>query len=302
MKKLASILFSVCLAVSVFSQNLIADVKVDYSQVQGSNTQIFQTLQKSLTTFVNSTKWTNDRLKTYERIEASFVINIKEKDGNKFKASILVQSRRPVFNSTYYTPVLNMADENFTFQYQEFEELVFNDRKFSGKNLTDVITFYVYLVLGYDADTFAKDGGTDYFKTAKKIADYAQANNNFSGWSELDGLKSRISLINNILKADNSTLRNINYQYHRNGLDTMSENETRGKNAIGNTLLQLEFYQGGSFSQFYPLELFLTAKNAEISQIFSGGQASTANIEKLKEILNSIAPKYSDSYWNKLKK
>ena len=302
MKKLASVLFSVCLAVSVFSQNLIADVKVDYSQVQGSNTQIFQTLQKSLTTFVNSTKWTNDRLKTYERIEASFVINIKEKDGNKFKASILVQSRRPVFNSTYYTPVLNMADENFTFQYQEFEELVFNERKFSGKNLTDVITFYVYLVLGYDADTFAKDGGTDYFKTAKKIADYAQANNNFSGWSELDGLKSRISLINNILKADNSTLRNINYQYHRNGLDTMSENETRGKNAIGNTLLQLEFYQGGSFSQFYPLELFLTAKNAEISQIFSGGQASTANIEKLKEILNSIAPKYSDSYWNKLKK
>ena len=302
MKKLASVLFSVCLAVSVFSQNLIADVKVDYSQVQGSNTQIFQTLQKSLTTFVNSTKWTNDRLKTYERIEASFVINIKEKDGNKFKASILVQSRRPVFNSTYYTPVLNMADENFTFQYQEFEELVFNDRKFSGKNLTDVITFYVYLVLGYDADTFAKDGGTDYFKTAKKIADYAQANNNFSGWSELDGLKSRISLINNVLKADNSTLRNINYQYHRNGLDTMSENETSGKNAIGNTLLQLEFYQGGSFSQFYPLELFLTAKNAEISQIFSGGQASTANIEKLKEILNSIAPKYSDSYWNKLKK
>ena len=302
MKKLASVLFSVCLAVSVFSQNLIADVKVDYSQVQGSNTQIFQTLQKSLTTFVNSTKWTNDRLKTYERIEASFVINIKEKDGNKFKASILVHSRRPVFNSTYYTPVLNMADENFTFQYQEFEELVFNDRKFSGKNLTDVITFYVYLVLGYDADTFAKDGGTDYFKTAKKIADYAQANNNFSGWSELDGLKSRISLINNVLKADNSTLRNINYQYHRNGLDTMSENETRGKNAIGNTLLQLEFYQGGSFSQFYPLELFLTAKNAEISQIFSGGQASTANIEKLKEILNSIAPKYSDSYWNKLKK
>ena len=83
MKKLASVLFSVCLAVSVFSQNLIADVKVDYSQVQGSNTQIFQTLQKSLTTFVNSTKWTNDRLKTYERIEASFVINIKEKDGNK---------------------------------------------------------------------------------------------------------------------------------------------------------------------------------------------------------------------------
>lgn len=302
MKKLASIFFSTCLAVSAFSQNLIADVKVDYSMVQGSNTQMYQTLEKSLTTFINSTKWTNDRLKTYERIEASFVVNIKEREGNRLKASILVQSRRPVFNSTYYTPVLNLSDDNFTFQYQEFEELIFNDRKFSGKNLTDVITYYVYLVLGYDADTFTKEGGTEYFKMAKKIADFAQANNSFTGWSEMDGLKSRTSLINNIIKSDNSTLRNINYQYHRNGLDIMAENELRGKNAIGNTLLQLEFYQRGNFSQFYPLELFLTAKNNEISQVFTGGQTSSVNIEKLKEILNSIAPKYNDTYWNKMKK
>lgn len=302
MKKLASIFFSSCLAISAFSQNIIADVKVDYSQVQGSNTQVYQTLERSLKTFINSTKWTNDRLKTYERIEASFVINIIEREGNRMKGTILVQSRRPVFNSTYYTPILNLSDDNFTFQYQESEELIFNDRKFSGKNLTDVLTYYIYLVLGYDADTFAKEGGTEYFKMAKKIADFGQANNNFSGWSELDGIKSRTALINNILKSDNSTLRNIIYQYHRNGLDIMSENEVRGKNAIGNTLLQLEFYQRGNYSQFYPLELFLTTKNSEISQVFSGGQVSTVNIEKLKGILNSIAPKYNDNYWNKLKK
>ncbi len=302
MKKLASIFFTVCLTAVVFSQNLIADVKVDYSQVQGSNNQVFQTLEKSLTTFINSTKWSNERLKTYERVEANFVINIKEREGNRFKASILVQSRRPVFNSTYHTPILNLSDDKMEFQYQEYEELIFNDRKFSGKNLTDVITFYVYLVLGYDADSFTKEGGTEYFKTSKKIADFAQANNSFAGWSEMDGLKSRTSLINNIIKTDNSTLRNILYQYHRNGLDVMADNEIRGKNALGNTLLQLEFYQRGNFSQFYPLELFLTAKNSEITQVFSGGQVSTVKIEKLKEILNSLAPKYSDSYWNKLKK
>ena len=165
-----------------------------------------------------------------------------------------------------------------------------------------MITYYVYLVLGYDADTFTKEGGTEYFKMAKKIADFGQINNNFSGWSEMDGLKSRTSLINNILKSDNSTLRNITYQYHRNGLDIMAENELRGKNAIGNTLLQLEFYQRGNYSQFYPLEIFLTAKNSEISQVFTGGQTSSVNIEKLKEILNSIAPKYNDTYWNKMKK
>ncbi|MEG0984288.1 type IX secretion system protein PorD [Algoriella sp.] len=301
MKKLASIFFSACLAATAFSQNLIADVKVDYSQVQSSNNQVYQTLQKSLTTFINSTKWTNDRLKTYERIEASFNINIQKKEGNRFTGTILVQSRRPVFNSTYYTPVLNLNDTNFNFEYQEYEELVFNDRKFSNKNLTDVITFYVYLVLGYDADTFAKEGGTEYFKMAKKIADFGQASNNFSGWSELDGLQSRSSLINNVLKTDNSSLRNISYQYHRNGLDIMSENELRGKNAIGNTLLQLEFYQRGSYSQFYPLDIFVTAKKDEIKQIFSGGQTSTVNIEKLKEILNSISPKNSTN-WNSLKK
>lgn len=301
MKKLVSIFFSACLAATAFSQNLIADVKVDYSQVQSSNNQVYQTLQKSLTTFINSTKWTNDRLKTYERIEASFNINIQKKEGNRFTGTILVQSRRPVFNSTYYTPVLNLNDTNFNFEYQEYEELVFNDRKFSNKNLTDVITFYVYLVLGYDADTFAKEGGTEYFKMAKKIADFGQASNNFSGWSELDGLQSRSSLINNVLKTDNSSLRNISYQYHRNGLDIMSENELRGKNAIGNTLLQLEFYQRGSYSQFYPLDIFVTAKKDEIKQIFSGGQTSTVNIEKLKEILNSISPKNSTN-WNSLKK
>ena len=301
MKKLASIFFSACLAATAFSQNLIADVKVDYSQVQSSNNQVYQTLQKSLTTFINSTKWTNDRLKTYERIEASFNINIQKKEGNRFTGTILVQSRRPVFNSTYYTPVLNLNDTNFNFEYQEYEELVFNDRKFSNKNLTDVITFYVYLVLGYDADTFAKEGGTEYFKMAKKIADFGQASNNFSGWSELDGLQSRSSLINNVLKTENSSLRNISYQYHRNGLDIMSENELRGKNAIGNTLLQLEFYQRGSYSQFYPLDIFVTAKKDEIKQIFSGGQTSTVNIEKLKEILNSISPKNSTN-WNSLKK
>lgn len=302
MKKLATIFFSICLAMTVFSQNLIADVKVDYSQVQGSNMQVYQTLQKSLTTFINSTKWSSDRLKTHERIEANFVINITERQGNRFKASVLVQSRRPVYNSTYYTPILNLSDDNFSFQYQEFEELIFNDRRFSNKNLTDVITYYIYLILGYDADTFTKEGGTEYFKMSKRIADFAQASNSFSGWSEIDGLKSRMALINNILKKDNSALRNINYQYHRNGLDIMSDGETRGKNAIGNTLLQLEFYQNGNFSQFYPLELFLTAKNNEIGQIFSGGQPSTVNIEKLKEILNALAPRYGDAQWNKMKK
>ncbi len=300
MKKITSVFFSVCLAASSFAQNIIADVKVDYSQVQGSNTQVYQTLERSLVNFINSTKWTDDRLKTHERIEANFVILISKKESNRYTATLQIQSRRPVFNSTYYTPILNLNDRNFSFEYQEFEELIFNDRKFSGKNLTDVITFYIYVMLGYDADTFQREGGTAYFTTAQKIANNGQSSR-FSGWSDMDGMQSRTPLINNILKADNKALRNIYYQYHRLGLDVMSENELRGKNTIGNALLTLDFYQNGSYSQFYPLDIFITAKKDEISKIFGGGAPSAVNIEKVKEIFNSIAPANSQ-IWNNLKK
>lgn len=300
MRKLASLFFSVCVCVMAYSQSIMAEVKVDYSQVQSSNTQVYETLQRSLTNFINSTKWTNDRLKPHERIEASFLILVSKRENNKFTASLQVQTRRPVFNSTYYTPILNLNDNNFTFEYTEYEELVFNERRFSGKNLTDVITFYVYLALGYDADTFSRDGGTEYFKTAQRISTFGQGSR-FSGWSDLDGLQSRSMLINNVLKADNKTLRTLAYQYHRNGLDVIAENELRGKNAIGNAMLQLEYYTRGSYSQFYPLDIFVTAKKDEISKIFGGGQVSNVNIEKLKEVLNSISPKNS-SIWSNLKK
>ncbi|MBF0595938.1 type IX secretion system protein PorD [Faecalibacter rhinopitheci] len=300
MRKLASLFFSVCVSAIAFSQSIMADVKVDYSQVQVTNTQVYETLQRSLTNFINSTKWTEDRLKPHERIEANFLILISKKESNRYTATLQVQSRRPVFNSTYYTPILNLNDTNFTFEYTEFEELIFNERKFSGKNLTDVFTYYVYLILGYDADTFVKDGGTEYFKIAQRISNFGQGSR-FGGWSETDGLQSRTSLVNNILKADNKTLRTLSYQYHRNGLDVMADNELRGKNALGNALLQLEFYTRGTYAQFYPLDIFINAKKDEISKVFGGGQVSSVNTEKLKEILNSISPK-NTSLWSNLKK
>lgn len=300
MRKLVSLFFSVCVCAIAFSQSIMADVKVDYTQVQSTNVQVYETLQRSLTNFINSTKWTDARLKPHERIEASFLIIVSKKENNRYTASLQVQSRRPVFNSTYYTPVLNLNDNNFTFEYTEYEELIFNERKFSGKNLTDVITYYVYLIMGYDADTFTRDGGTEYFKTAQRIASFGQGSR-YSGWSDLDGLQSRSMLINNILKADNKTLRTLSYQYHRNGLDMMAENEMRAKNTIGNSMLQLEFYTRGSYAQFYPLEIFMVAKKDEIGKIFGGGQVSSVNVEKLKEILNSISPKNS-SIWSNLKK
>ena len=300
MNKLKTAILLFIFSATVSAQEFLATVTVDYSQVQGSNTQVFQTLQKSLSDFINTTKWTDKRYKIHEKIESNFLIIVTGREGSNFQARLQIQSRRPVYNSTYFTPVLNFVDTNFDFEYTEFEELIFNPRKFSNKNLTDVIAFYVYFVLGMDADTFQKEGGTSYFKTCEQIALNANGSQ-FSGWSQMDGNKSRGTLINNILKPVNSTLRNIYYQYHRVGLDSMSENEMKAKNTIGNALETLEFYQNGNYALFYPLDLFFMAKKDEIAKIFSGGMLSSVDIVKIKETLNSLSPTNS-STWNNLKK
>ncbi len=294
-------LFVLLFSINASSQELLADVIVDYSQVQQSSTTVYKSLEKSLRDFINTTKWTDRTYKVYEKIECTFSIVINKTEGsNRFNASILVQSRRPVYNSTYYSPILNFNDSKFDFEYTEFEQLIFNSRKFSGKNLTDVIGYYVYLIIGYDSDTFTKNGGTTYFETAQEIANNAQGSQ-FGGWSELDGPRSRLSLINTILGPKNTTLRNLYYDYHRRGLDTMQSNETNAKNVIVESINSLEIYdKQNNFAQNYPLDIFFLAKKAEIVNIFSGGLPTNANISKMKQLLNTISPTNS-ALWAKIK-
>lgn len=300
MNKLKLIVVAILFSVNANAQEFLATVTIDYSQVQGSNMQIFQTLERSLSDFINTTKWTDSRYKIYEKVEANFLVILTQREGNNFSGRLQIQSRRPVFNSTYYTPTLNFVDNNFDFQYTEYQELIFNPRKFSNQNLTDVIAYYVYYILGIDADTFQLEGGTPYFKICQQIANYGTGSR-YSGWSEIDGNKSRGTLINNTLKSTNKTLRNIYYQYHRVGLDQMSENESKAKNTIGNALESLSFYENGNYALFYPLDIFFMAKKDEIGKIFGGGMMSSVNIGNIKETLNSLSPTNS-SIWNNLKK
>lgn len=300
MNKIKFLFVCLMFTATVSAQEFMATVTVDYQQVQGSNNQVFQTLEKSLRDFINTTKWTEGRYKIHEKIEANFLVIVTGRNGSNYQARLQIQSRRPVYNSTYYTPILNMVDTNFDFEYTEFEELIFNPRKFSGKNLTDVIAYYVYFALGMDADTFQKEGGTQYFNIARQITTNASGQR-YTGWGEVDGNKSRATLINNVLKSDNSTLRNLYYQYHRIGLDGMSDNETKAKNTIGNALITLSFYQKGNYALFYPLDIFFMAKKDEISKIFSGGMMSSVDISQVKEVLTSLSPTNSQ-LWNNLKK
>ena len=170
MKKSLYIFFAMLFCQSIYSQELLANVQINNQQIAGSNTQVFRILEKSLRDFINNTSWTGKKLQNFEKIKCNFAVVISERpSNNSFKGSIVVQATRPVFNSQYETPLMNINDTNFTFEYNENENLVFNERQFSGKNLIDVVSFYVYLILGYDADSFQLKGGQTWFDKAFKI-------------------------------------------------------------------------------------------------------------------------------------
>lgn len=281
-----------------FAQELNAQVQVNYQQLGGSNLQLYRTLEKSLKDFINNTSWTGKKLQNFEKIKCSFAIVLTEKTGNNFKGTLVVQSVRPVFGSQYETPILNINDTNFSFQYLENQNMIFNERQFSGKNLIDVLSFYVYLILGYDADTFQMKGGTPFFDKAMQITQNSQ-NQNYSGWSQMDSPRTRGSLITTILSEQNTTLRNFYYNYHRNGLDNLAKaDQISTKQIIANEIMKLKFYEN-NFQMNYPFNILIDSKKDEIFNIFNSNNNGSVNMSDLKQLMNTFSPKDSDSKWNK---
>lgn len=301
MKKILSIVLFIFAFQLHCAQELLANVQVNAEQLGGSNNQVYKTLEKNLRDFINNTSWTGKKLQNFEKIKCNFAIVINERAGNNnFKGSIVVQAVRPVYNTTYETPLLNLNDTNFGFEYTENENLVFNERQFSGKNLIDVISFYVYTILGYDADSFRARGGQEYFEKALKISNNAQ-NQNFAGWSLIEGPRTRAALIDNLLKPEQDALRTTYYTYHRAGLDNLGkQDQSSGKRIIAEALLQLKTYEN-NFQMNYPVNLFIDTKKQEIFDIFNSGNNAGANIPELKALFTVLAPKDIDTKWNKWK-
>ena len=300
MKKLYTVfIFLLCFS-SFSAQELLANVMINSQQVPGSNVQVYKTLEKSLRDFVNNTSWTGKKLQNFEKIKSNFAIVITERSGNQFKASLVVQATRPVFNSSYESTLINLNDTNFNFEYAENENLIFNERQFSGKNLVDVISFYVYMILAYDGDSFKVKGGQPYFEKAQKISTNAQ-NQNYAGWSVMEGPRTRGSLIDNMMKPEQNTIRNVFYTYHRAGLDNMSNvNQSAPKKTIADALLQLKSYEN-NFQMNYPFNVFIDSKRNEIFELFNTGNNAGININELKAMMTIFAPKDIDSKWNKWK-
>ncbi|WP_299550244.1 DUF4835 family protein [Seonamhaeicola sp.] len=289
------ILLTFFLAITGFSQELNCNVVVNAQFTGNENFPIFKTLEKQLTEFVNNTKWTNKAFLPQERIDCSMVINVTNYSGETFQASLQVQSSRPVYGSSYDTPVYNFNDKDFTFRYLEYQNLIFNPTQFQS-NLVSVIAFHVYMVLALDADSFSANGGDPYFKQAQTITNFSQQGN-FRGWKLEDGLQSRFMLIDNIMSPTFKEYRQVINAYHRQGLDVMSENTKDGKEKIAAALKQFQVMNSRRPNSFLQ-RTFFDAKADEIAQIFSDGPS--VNIASLKEVLNKVAPMHS-SKWQRIK-
>lgn len=269
----------------VQAQELNCIIKVNADKVGGTNTQVYKTLEKSLTDFVNKTDWTGQVYKPNERINCSMVINISAYESDNFTATIQVQSSRPVFNSTYSSPVFNYNDKDFNFKYTEFQNLTFNPTSFDS-NLVSVLAFYSYIIIGMDADTFSLNGGTSDFEKAQEIASVAQTGG-YKGWSQGDGNQNRYHLVNNLLSGAYGPFREAMAQYHLEGLDVMNSDlktaKLKIKSAIS-TLGKLHSVRPNAFLT----RIFFDAKSDEIVSIFTGGPS--ISIDDLGYILNNISP------------
>jgi len=283
----------ICLGLKGFSQELNCNVVVNAEQTGNENFPIFKTLEKQLNEFINNTKWTNKTFKDQERINCNMFLNVTNYSGESFQATLQVQSSRPIYGSSFSTPIYNFNDKDFNFRYLEFQNLIYNPSQFES-NLISVIAFHVNMMLALDADSFQENGGDAYYKQAQIITNYSQQGN-FKGWKLEDGLQSRFSLIDNVLSPTFKEFRDVMYTYHRNGLDIMSDDVKAGKVAISKSLEKFQAINRRRPNSFL-LRIFFDAKAEEVEQIFSDGP--NVNIASLKETLQKIAPMHSNKWQN----
>jgi len=273
------------------AQELNCTVQINSDQIQGSNKSVYNTLTKSISEFMNNRKWTELSFANEERIECTMNIIVKKVDGDSYTAELQIQSRRPVYNSIYYSTLFNFKDIDFTFSYKEFDQLEMNQNTITS-NLTAVLSYYAYIIIGYDMDSYSRLGGTSSFQAAENIVNSAQGAN-LAGWKAFESTRNRYALISNLLDEGFKKYRNYFYEYHRLGLDEMSSNTTNARARIAEGLPILRETNRATPSAIV-ISSFLDAKNDELINIFTKGtpQEKTDAIQ----ILSDVNPTQSSRY------
>ncbi|MBK9328939.1 MAG: DUF4835 family protein [Sphingobacteriales bacterium] len=294
-------LITTCFLPLANAQELNCTVAINAPKNQNVDPQVFKNMEAFIREFLNGRKWTNDNYKETERIKCNLIINIGEiPTEGEYKASAIIQSQRPVYNSNYNTMLLNLQDKTFDFNYADLQTLDYNDNGYVT-HLTSLLAYYAYLIIGYDYESFSKDGGMPYFQKALTVCNNVPApeKSKYKGWSQFDaggiisGVINRFVMVDALLNPRYKEFRSALYSYHRNGLDRMYTDASQGRSAITSCLTLLQPINVDNPS-LQPLRNFFIAKNAELINIYSKSDMSERAIAS--QLLSALDPINSDKY------
>lgn len=301
MFKRASFLFSLVLFFAAArSQEIQARLTVMSTKISTqTNKNVFSTLQTTLTNFLNNRKWTKDDFKPNEKIQCNFLLNVEQDLGdNVYKGKLTVQAARPIFNTTYDSPIINFQDDDIVFRYQEFQPVEFNENRVQGtdpvaSNLPAILAYYVNIILGFDYGSFALRGGDPYFQKAWNIVNNAPESRDITGWKSFEGQRNRYWLAENLNNNRFALIHDALYSYYRSGLDVFYENEDEGRTGIVNSLNFLNTLNTENPNSMI-LQFFFQGKNTELVKVFS--HSNTDVKTRVRDILAKLDLTNAASY------
>jgi Domain of unknown function (DUF4835) len=287
------------------AQELRATISIVSSQVGNSvNPGVFKTLQTALNSFMNNRKWTSDNFLPNEKIACNFLLNLEAtSEANVYNASLTIQAARPIFNTSYLSPIINFRDESVTFKYVEFQQLDFNENRVSGSdaqasNLTAVFAYYAYMILAFDYDSFSQHGGDTYFQKAQNIVNNAPDGRGISGWKAFDGTRNRYWLVENMQNSRYTIMHDVYYNYYRLGMDKFYEDESTARAEVMNVLNLLNNFNTDNPNKMIN-QFFFQGKSTEIIKLFS--KAPQQDKARASELLQKMDITNANKYKDELK-
>ena len=290
--------FNFIFATNIAAQELNAKVTINHAQIQGTDASVFEALQQALEQFINDRQWTDYQFQKHERITCNFNITINKYDkaANRFEATAMIQANRPVYNSTYTTTLYNNKDADFNFDYAQFDQLKFQD-EIVDNQLTALCAYYAYLIIGLDLDSFSPMGGTDVLQRCLNLVNNTQ-NLGFPGWAAFETSRNRYAIINDYLDEGMKPLRQLQYDYYRNGLDEMANNVERGRTNITTALNNLKAAHENKPLSLLP-QIWTDYKKDELASIYHG-KGTQKEKEQVYDLLFSINASQSNA-WDQIK-
>jgi hypothetical protein len=294
MKKTIIIFILLLLVMQGRSQELNCQVTVNAPKLEGTDRRVFEAIQKAMYEFLNNRKWTNYNFKNEERIDCTMLLTINNRLGSdEFQGTLNVVLRRPVFNAAYNTNLLNYLEKDFIFKYVEFQPMTYSDGSFND-NLTSVLAFYAYMVIGFQFDSYSQNGGRAFFDKAQVVVNSAQ-NAQESGWKGYESTRNRYWFAENMLNPSNNNIHDFLYKYHRLGLDQMYDKVEAGRSSITESLDLLKTLYNAK-PDLYILTVMMDAKRDELVNIYSDQKVPPMEKATVSNLLKEIDPANSTKY------